>query len=50
MNLSAEPVDDVPVSLVTVMSATPTECAGEVAVMEVSEPMVKMAALTPATV
>jgi hypothetical protein len=37
---SAELVEDVPVSFVTVMSTVPAVPAGEVAVMEVSETMV----------
>jgi hypothetical protein len=43
---SEELVEDVPVSFVTVMSTTCQPVpAGEVAVMEVSETMVKLAAL-----
>ena len=45
MKWSAELVEDVPVSFVTVMSTVPAVPAGEVAVMEVSETMVKLAAL-----
>lgn len=48
MNRSAELVVLVPVSLVTVMSATTAACAGEVAVICVSETMVKLAALVEA--
>lgn len=46
VNWSAEEVPDVPLGVTTVMSKVPTDCAGEMAVMLVSETTVKLVAAT----